>query len=103
MTILDEMLAEEYERLERGILLLREEIEALPKGYISQKKIGNGVYYYLQNRNQTKIVSRHLKKEEVQTYRELIQKRKNLAQKVKELQAEQHKIRAALRTVKADE
>jgi len=103
MTILDEMLAEEYERLERGILLLREEIETLPKGYISEKKIGRGVYFYLQNRDQKKIVSRHLKKEEVETYRDLIQKRKSLAHKVKELQAEQHKIRAALRKVKVDE
>jgi uncharacterized protein YcgL (UPF0745 family) len=103
MTILDEILREEYDRLARGIYLIREELAGLPKGYISEKKIGNGTYYYLQKRENNKIVSKHIKKDAIEPYKTLIQHRKNLNQKVKELKAEQEKIAAALKKAKNDE
>ena len=103
MTILDEILQEEYDRLERGIYLMREELAGLPKGYISEKKIGKGTYYYLQKRENNKIVSKHIQKDAVELYKTLIQHRKNLGQKVKELKVEQEKIAAALKKQKNDE
>lgn len=103
MTILDEILLEEYDRLDRGINLIREELMGLPKGYISEKKIGNGTYYYLQKREQGKIVSKHIKKDELESYKILIQHRKNLDQKIKELKVEQEKLTAALRKAKTNE
>jgi hypothetical protein len=103
MTILDEILREEYDRLERGIHLIREELASLPKGYISEKTIGNGTYYYLQKREGAKIVSKHLKKEELEPYTTLIKHRKNLEQKTKEMRVEQNKLSAALKKAKADE
>lgn len=103
MTILDEILLEEYDRLERGINLIREELIGLPKGYISEKKIGNGTYYYLQKREYNKIVSKHIKKGELESYKTLIQHRKNLDQKIKEMKTEQEKLAAALKKAKNDE
>lgn len=103
MTILDEVLSEEYDRLERGILLLREEISILPEGYISQKKIGNNTYYYLQRRKQKQVLSKHIKKEDLETIRGMIQRRKELTQRVKELKTEQQKIKRVLKQVKVDE
>jgi len=103
MTILDEILLEEYNRLERGINLIHEELASLPKGYISEKKIGNGTYYYLQKREGDKIVSKHLKKDELEPYATLIKHRKTLEQKTKEMRVEQKKLTAALKTAKTDE
>jgi len=103
MTILDEILREEYDRLERGINLIREELAGLPKGYISEKKIGSGTYYYLQKREKNKIVSKHIKKDELEPYQTLIQHRKNLDHKIKELKFEQEKIAAALKKAKDNE
>lgn len=103
MTILDEILREEYERLDRGIRLLREEQTLLPEGYISEKQIGKHRYYYLQKREKSKIVSRHIKKDELEEYRKLIARRRELTRTIKDLQAEQSKIRAALRKVNSDD
>lgn len=103
MTILDEIFKEEYDRLSRGINLIREEIEGLPKGYISQKKIGNNTYFYLQKREKNRIVSKHIKNEELEPYKILIQHRKDLTQKIKSMKLEQQKIAAALSKVKTDE
>jgi hypothetical protein len=103
MTILDEILLEEYDRLERGIYLIREELLDLPKGYISEKKIGNGTYYYLQKRENHRIVSKHIKRDELEAYKTLIQHRKNLDQKIKEMKIEQDKLAAALRKAKTNE
>ncbi len=103
MTILDEILLEEYNRLERGINLIREELIDLPKGYISEKKIGNGTYYYLQKREHNKIVSKHIKKGELESYKILLKHRKNLDQKIKEMKVEQEKLAAALGKAKTNE
>lgn len=103
MSILDEILLEENDRLARGISLLREEASVLPKGYISKKKIGNNTYFYLQKREQEKIVSKHIKQDEVESYRALLQRRKEIIKKVKELQLEQEKIAAAQKKAKINE
>jgi len=103
MTILDEILREEFDRLERGINLIKEELAGLPKGYISEKKIGNSTYYYLQKRESDKIVSKHIKKDELEPYKTLIQHRKNLEQKTKQMRAEQKKLSAALKKAKTNE
>jgi len=100
MTILDEVLKEEYERLSRGIGLVREELEGLPKGYISEKKIGNNAYYYLQRREGGKILSKHIKKDELEPYKTLIEHRKKLSKQIKDMEFEQQKIKAALKKVK---
>jgi len=103
MTILDEVLREEYDRLSRGIGILREEFEGLPKGYMSEKKIGNSKYYYLQKREGAKIVSKHIKKDDLESYKILIEERKKLARQIKDMEFEQEKIRAALKKAKEHE
>mgnify|MGYP003611429997 CR=1 FL=1 len=103
MTILDQVLKEEYDRLSRGIGALREEYEGLPKGYLSEKKIGNNKYYYLQKREGAKIVSKHIKKDDLEAYQTLIERRKRLAKQIKDLEFEQEKLRAALKKAKEND
>ena len=44
MSILNDIMREEYERMNRLIPRIEAEIEELPKGYISEKKIKGGTY-----------------------------------------------------------
>ena len=97
MSILDDVMREEYERMNRLIPNMEAEIRELPKGYISEKKIKSGTYYYLQYRENKKMKSVYLKREDVESYRILISRRKELEQKLKELQQEQKKLERILR------
>lgn len=56
----------------------------LPKGSISKKKINNHIYYYYQYRDGKKIVSRILKKNEIDDLRKKINERKRLVKLNKE-------------------
>lgn len=61
MTILQEVLLEEYERIQRTEALIEKEMEKLPKGYISKKKINGREYSYLQFRDGSKVCSQYIK------------------------------------------
>lgn len=97
MSILDDVMREEYERMNRLIPNIEAEIRELPKGYISEKKIKSGTYYYLQYRENKKMKSVYLKQEDVESYRILIARRKELEQKLKELQQERKKLERVLK------
>lgn len=56
----------------------------LPKGSISKKKINNHIYYYYQYREGKKIISRIIKKEELEDMRKKINERKHLIKLNKE-------------------
>ena len=57
MAILDQVLNEEFDRLQRIRAAMRKELELLPKGYISLKNIHGKQYPYLQKREGNKVVS----------------------------------------------
>ncbi len=97
MSILDDVMREEHERMNRLIPNIEAEIKELPKGYISAKKIKSGTYYYLQHRENKKMKSVYLKQEDVEPYRILITRRKELEQKLKELRQEQNKLQKILK------
>ena len=63
MSVLDEVLKEEYERLLRMRSAMSIEYDALPKGSISRKNIRGCDCYYLQYRERDKIVSKYIKKQ----------------------------------------
>lgn len=92
MSILNDIMREEYERMNRLIPRIEAEIKELPKGYISEKKIKGGTYYYLQYRENKKMKSVYLKQKDVEAYRTLVAHRKELEKKLKELQQEQKKL-----------
>ena len=55
MSVLDDVLKEEYNRSKKIIKLIEDELNSLPKGYISKKKINGKVYYYLQKREKLSV------------------------------------------------
>lgn len=97
MSILDGIMQEEYDRLNRIINKLEIEIEHLPKGYISEKRINQRLYYYLQFRELGKVKSVYLKADEVESYRRLIAYRNELLIKLKEMQEDRAKLERVLK------
>lgn len=76
MTVLEEVLLEEYKRILRTEALIKKELEQLPRGYISIKKINGRNYYYLQFRQDSKVKSQYIKTAEVDAVREGLALRK---------------------------
>lgn len=96
MSILDGVMREEYDRLDRIIAKVEQEINELPKGYISEKKISGKSYCYLQFRENGKVKSVYIKKDEIDAYRSLIARRNELIIKLKGLKADRRKLEKVL-------
>ena len=96
MSILEDVLIEEYNRCERIKQLYLENIESLPKGCLSQKKISGKIYMYLQHREGAKIVSQYVPYEQVEEVRKQIERRRRLQKGIRECEADQKKIRKAI-------
>lgn len=96
MSILDGVMREEYDRLSRIIAKVEEEINELPKGYISEKKINGKNYCYLQFRENGKVKSVYIKNDELDAYRDLITRRNELIIKLKGLKADKSKLEKVL-------
>lgn len=97
MSVLDSILKEEYDRINRIIYNIKEELKELPKGYISEKKIKGHIYYYLQYRENKKMKTIYIKKNEVATYKNLISYRKGLEKDLKELNQSLKKLERVLK------
>lgn len=69
--------------------ILKEKIERLPKGYISNKTIGGKVRHYLQWAENGKTKSRYIPDEDYERVKSEIAKRKELQKELKELQSKQ--------------
>ncbi len=87
MSALDDLFAEEYERLKRMQSAMERELDRLPKGYLSKKNIGGKQYYYFQRRSGSKIVSSYVAPSVVKEYEAKIARRKQLEASVRECKA----------------
>ena len=96
MSILEEVLLEEYERTLRIEKLLKEEIDTLPKGSIQEKKIKGRMYFYLQYRCNNSVKSKYVKASDVERLKQNIQKRNDDIKQLKELQKTKSQIMKAL-------
>jgi len=72
---------------EQEILKIKNELESLPKGTITHKKISGKIRTYLQWRENGKYKSIYLKESDVSKYNNLIVRRKELENKLKELES----------------
>ena len=71
-----------------SIYELENEIALLPKGYISNKKIGGKVRHYLQWSENGKTKSQYIPDDEYEAIKEGIAKRKELEKRLKALKRE---------------
>ena len=96
MSILYSVMLEEYDRIKRIIYKIDEELNEIPKGYISKKKINEKIYHYLQYRENGKIKSKYIKGNDVELYINLIEHRNDLLLKKKGLEADIKKLEKVL-------
>ena len=60
----------------------------LPKGSISEKKVGNKTYFYLKYRDGKRVISKYVSKVNIDEIRSQIEKRKHIEVMIKSLQNE---------------
>jgi len=87
MSILSEILSEEYERLNNTISSYEALKAKLPKGSIRKKTIGGRQYTYLQWRDKDQVKSRYIKQQDIVSLNEQIEQRREYEKEIKSLKA----------------
>lgn len=78
----------EKERIEYMLAEYKEKRRCLPKGSISEKVVGERVYYYLKYRDGKRVVSQYIGKAQINDIRKQLEKRKHIEAMIKSLQEE---------------
>jgi len=97
MSVLNEVLQEEYERSLRIKSSIEKELKTLPDGYISHKIIKNKRYCYIQKRIGGKVVSTYLPADKVNAMKSQIEKRKTLEASLKEVNENIKKLKRVIK------
>ena len=96
MSVLEDVLEEEYARSSRLLGLMEQEIGLLPKGSIRMRNIKGHEYCYLNYRVGDKVKSDYVPTAEVDELRAKIERRRALAAAIKEQKRSQKQIIRAL-------
>ena len=81
-------ITQEKKRIQYMLAKYEQEQNQLPKGSISEKVVGNRIYYYLKYRDGKKVVSQYISKSRIDDIRGQIEKRKHIDAMIKSLQEE---------------
>ena len=79
---------QEKERIDRMLAKYQEELEMLPKGTISEKKVKQSTYFYLKYREGKKVISRYIPQKDVDAVREQVEKPRHIETMIRSLQEE---------------
>ena len=93
------ILKEELDRLERLQAKYSAMLEALPKGALRKKKIGQKIYFYLVSRKGDRVVTKYLcqgDSPKAKSFEEQDAKRRDLKSKVKDVKEDIAEIRRSL-------
>lgn len=97
MTILDNVLQEEYDRSKRMKEAMENESSQLPNGYISKKIINKKVYYYLQRRDGLKVLSSYIPLDELPEIEAQVARRKQIEESIKTIDRNMKKIKRVIK------
>lgn len=103
MTVLEEVLEEEYDRSIRLSGHVKEELATLPKGSVRTRNIKGHEYYYLNYRDGDKVRSDYIPADQVDEVRQKVERRKQLKAVLKEQEQTRKQIKRALGKGAADE
>lgn len=81
-------ISQEKKRIEYMLTKYKEEQDRLPKGSLSEKAVGERVYYYLKYRDGKRVVSQYISKSQIDEIRQQLEKRKHIEAMIKSLQEE---------------
>jgi len=96
MSILMGVLAEELDRLNRQEVAFENSLSELPKGYISKKIIKGKEYFYLQHKENGKVVSKYISADHLQAVEEQVKRRKQLDEALRRVRSDQKRLRKVL-------
>lgn len=96
MSILENVLEEEYSRSLRLSQAMENELASLPKGSIRERKIGEREYYYLNYREGDKVKSDYIQADAVDELNKKIDRRRELKAALKEQEHSRKQIVRAL-------
>ena len=88
MNLILRTILQEKERIDRMLAKYQEELEMLPKGTISEKKVKQSTYFYLKYREGKKVISRYIPQKDVDAVREQVEKRRHIETMIRSLQEE---------------
>lgn len=94
-------LLKEYKDLLHADVQLRTQLQAIPKGYVTTKKIAGKDYCYLQYTVQGKKKSEYLREEEAASVRHAVAQREPLKMQLEELRKDQLRLESAARILDA--
>lgn len=94
-------LLNEYKGLLFEDVRLRTQLQTIPKGYVSTKKIAGKDYFYLQYSVQGKKKSEYLREEDVLSVRHAIARREPLKAQMEEVRKDQLRLESAARILDA--
>ena len=94
-------LLNEYKELLHTDVQLRTQLQAIPKGYVTTKKIAGKDYCYLQYTVQGKKKSEYLREEDVASIRHAIAQREPLKEQVEKVRKDQLRLESAARILDA--
>lgn len=96
MSFLIGVFKEELDRLEQEKVVFEEQLQLLPKGYISKKKIAGKEYCYLQRREGGKVISQYIAAGDLPKIEVQIKRRKRLEESLRRIREDQKKLRKVL-------
>ena len=96
MSVLEDVLREEYARSLRLSHLMEKELASLPKGSVRVRMIRGHEYYYLNHREGDRVLSDYIPASEVEAVRAKVARRKELEAALKEQARSRKQIERAL-------
>ena len=88
MNLVLSIVKQEKQRIQYMLDRYSIEHNLLPKGSISEKKVGNKTYFYLKYRDGKRVISKYVSKVNIDEIRSQIEKRKHIEVMIKSLQNE---------------
>ncbi|MCR4924604.1 MAG: hypothetical protein K5931_11405 [Lachnospiraceae bacterium] len=79
---------QDKKRVEYMLESYKAELKSLPKGTISEKRVGNKTYYYLKYRQGSKVISDYISKEDLSGVKEIIERKQHIKTMIRFLKLE---------------
>ncbi len=80
---------QEKQRIDYMLVRYQTVLADLPKGTISEKPVNGNTYYYLKYRDGKKVVSKYIRKKDIEGLRQQIEKRRHVEAMIQSLREEQ--------------
>ena len=89
MNLIISTVLQEKRRIDYMLEKYQEILAGLPRGTLSEKSVDRNTYYYLKYRDGKKVISQYIRKQDVDTLRQQIEKRRHIETMIKSLLEEQ--------------